>query len=398
MTRKLYYESVNLTEWQTVVIAVTERSGNYYAELEASAFYPHGGGQPCDEGVINGITVLDVTLEDDRVIHKLARPLEAGEEVNCRLDWERRFDHMQQHSGQHLLSAVCRQVCEAKTVSFHMGADYCTIDVDQPTLTSEQLAAIETETNRNIYLNHPIESYFVNEEEAARLPLVKALQVTENIRVVETKGVEYNACGGTHVSATGSIGMVKLLKAEKQKGNTRIYFKSGWRALEECNSQARILGAISARFNTNRDDLSDRLDKQEQEHRQLQAELEFIREKYDEYIIQELLSLAMEDRFIAHSFQDKSLKELQTLAVKLSERSGLPVLLITAQDSKVVLAGPAGTGFSCGAFFKSHLASYKGKGGGSEQMAQAGFSSWDDALAFYEFAKSPEGICSYIQP
>lgn len=396
MTTKLYYESAYLQEWLTTVTAVTEGDGGHYVELAATAFYPHGGGQPCDSGMINGIPVLDVSLEGERIVHKLERPLAAGERVDCRLDWDRRFDHMQQHSGQHLLSAVCRDVVQAMTVSFHLGQDYCTIDVDQPTLSPGQLAAVEAEVNRHIYLNHPIESYFVTDEEAAALPLVKALQVSENIRIVETKDVEYNACGGTHVSATGAIGMIKVLKADKQKGNTRIFFKCGLRALEEANAQARILAELSARFNTNREDLSARLDKQEQDLKQLQTEVEALRGKQDEYLIQELLSQTAVDkgRFIAHSFPDKPLKDLQPLAVKLSERSGLPVLLLTAIDNKTVLAGPAGTAFSCGAFFKSHLAAYEGKGGGSGQMAQAGFSNWDNARAFYEFAKGPEGLGS----
>lgn len=212
-----------------------------YVLLEETAFYPHGGGQPCDEGRINGVAVLDVISEDENVLHKVASPLGEGV-VTCEVDWQRRFDHMQQHSGQHLLSAVCRDLYQAMTVSFHLGTDYATIDVEQPELSPLQLATIEREVNQQIYKNRVVSSYFVTEEELAKLPLVKQPKVTENIRIVEIQDVEYNACGGTHVSSTGEIGMIKLLKAEKQKGHTRIYFKCGYRALQEFNDSLKILG------------------------------------------------------------------------------------------------------------------------------------------------------------
>ncbi|GJM74211.1 hypothetical protein HMSSN036_64270 [Paenibacillus macerans] len=203
--------------------------------------------------------MLDVISENDEVLHKVER-LPDDTAVNCTVNWERRFDHMQQHSGQHLLSAVCRELYGAMTVSFHLGADYCTIDVERPELTPEQLAAIELAANRHIYLNHEIVSYFVTGEEAAKLPLVKRPKVTENIRVVEMKDVEYNGCGGTHVSSTGEIGMIKLLKAEKQKGNTRVYFKCGYRALAEFNENQRILGLLTGKLKTSREGLAERIE------------------------------------------------------------------------------------------------------------------------------------------
>ncbi|MCY9662216.1 DHHA1 domain-containing protein [Paenibacillus chondroitinus] len=384
MSNKLYYDSAYIREWQTTISRVIEREDGVYVLLEETAFYPHGGGQPCDEGHINGVPVLDVISEEENVLHKVAS-LPGEGTVSCEVNWQRRFDHMQQHSGQHLLSAVCRDLYQAMTVSFHLGTDYATIDVEQPELSPDQLAAIEKEVNEQIYKNRTVTSYFVTEEELAKLPLVKQPKVTENIRIVEIQGVEYNACGGTHVSSTGEIGMIKLLKAEKQKGNTRIYFKCGYRALQEFNDSLRILGALSIKFNTGKDEIVDRLEKWEFETKQLQAELAQLKEENDTYVAGELLA-QREGNLIARVFENKSLKDLQNLAGKLVVQSDCPVLLATLAENKVVLANNSAS-LSCGAFFKANLAAYQGKGGGSDKIAQAGFPSWDDAAAFLEHAK-----------
>ncbi|MCL6602873.1 MAG: hydrolase [Paenibacillus sp.] len=386
MTTKLYYDSAYITQWQTDIIQTLEREDGVYVILKETAFYPHGGGQPCDEGFIDGIPVLDVISEEDEVLHKLER-LPENTKVNGQIHWNKRFDHMQQHSGQHLLSAVCHNLYQAITLSFHLGTDYCTIDVDQAELTPNQLVSIENEVNRQIYLNRSIVSYFVTGEEIAQLQLVKQPKVTENIRIVEIKDVEYNACGGTHVSSTGEIGMIKLLKAEKQKGNVRIYFKCGYRALEEFNDSLKILGTLSTKFNTGRDEIIDRIEKWEVEQKQLQAELASLKEQNDAYIAQELLS-TNEGNLIAQIFEEKSLKDLQNLANKLTAENDFPVLLATSAENKVVFAYSGGSELSCGSFFKANLGSFNGKGGGSDKQAQAGFPNWQDALAFYEFTRT----------
>lgn len=387
MTKKLYYDSAYLNEWSTTISGTVEREDGIYVTLAETAFYPHGGGQPCDTGYIGELPVLDVVLEDNEVLHKVAQ-LPAHTEVNCRLDWNRRFDHMQQHSGQHLLSAVFRDLYQAMTLSFHLGSDYATIDIGLPELSAAQMAEAEQEVNRQIHLNRSIVSYFVTAEEMARLPLVKLPKVTEDIRIVEIEGVEHNACGGTHVASTGAIGMIKLLRSEKQKGNTRITFKCGSRALDEFNDNVRILGQLSAKFNTGKDEIIDRIEKWEHEQKLVQTELAALKEQNDIYLARELLS-AMEPgcRVITHISDTRPLKDLQSLAAKLTALTDLPVLLLSAADNKAVLAHSGAADLSCGAFFKAHLGEYQGKGGGSDKLAQAGFPAWEAAVAFYDFAQ-----------
>ncbi|SDW07034.1 alanyl-tRNA editing protein [Paenibacillus sp. CF384] len=386
MTIRMYYHSSYVTEWETKITNSLKRDDGWYVQLEQSAFYPHGGGQPCDTGTINGIPVLDVISEEDEVLHKVER-LPEGIAASCKIDWERRFDHMQQHSGQHLLSAVCLRLFDALTLSFHLGMESATIDVDKPELTLEQLSHLEREVNKTIYDNHPISSYMVSEEEASRLPLAKPPKVSGNVRIVEIESVEYNACGGTHVSSTGGIGMIKLLRTEKMKGNTRISFKCGSRALMEFNDCMGILGTLSSKFNTGKEDIVARIEKWEQEQKQLQTELAALKEQNDSFIARDLLDRPG-DGLIAHQFENKPVKDLQSLAIKLTTLTNDPVLLADLADSKLVLAHSGPYERSCGAFFKEHLGSYGGKGGGSSTLAQAGFGSLNEALAFYEFVKT----------
>lgn len=384
MTKKLYYESAYIREWETRITRKLEREDGTYLVMEETAFYPHGGGQPCDLGWIDNIPVLDVVQEEGEILHRVER-LAEKEEVSCRLDWDRRFDHMQHHSGQHLLSAICLEVCQAETLSFHLGQDYATIDIARSDLSQAQLMMLELEINDQIYLNRKVTNYFVSREQAAALPLVKQPKVTDDIRIVEIEGIEYNACGGTHVSATGEIGMIKLLRAEKQKGHMRIYFKCGYRALNEFNAGMEILGSLSARFNTGKEEILDRIAKWDQEQKQLQADLNAVKAENDAYLAGKLLA-ERQGSLIKHVFADKPLKDMQNLAAKLTEETDDIVLFVSNADNKVVLAQGGKSGLACGAFFKQHLADYRGKGGGSEKMAQAGFATGEDAMAFYHFA------------
>ncbi|KLU52924.1 hydrolase [Paenibacillus sp. VT-400] len=390
MTQKIYYDSAYTREWHTTITGRVDKEDGVYVTLAETAFYPHGGGQPCDLGRIGGIAVLDVNIEDGEVWHKLERAPEQNE-VHCEIDWERRFDHMQQHTGQHLLSAITLNLTEAMTLSFHLGTEYDTIDVASAELGASQLTAIEQEVNRQIYRNARINTSWVTAEEAAQLPLVKQPTVTEDIRIVEIEGVEYNACGGTHVSATGEIGIIKLLKTEKVKGGTRIYFKCGTRALNEFAATQNVLNSIMVKLKTSKDELLERIEKMELEQKQLQTELNAVKTTNDAYYAEELLA-ARQGLVIAQVFEDKSLKDMQSLATKLTaDHEGL-VLFVSISEAKVVLAqNGQPPEWACGPFFKGNLGAYQGKGGGSEKMAQAGFASSEDALAFYEFTKDQLG-------
>lgn len=391
MTTKLFYTSPQTDTWQTKVKQAIEEDGDYFVILEETAFYPHGGGQPCDLGCINDIAVLDVFIEGNEIVHKLQRLPETNH-VSCTLNRKRRFDYMQQHSGQHLLSAICLKLFQANTVSFHLGTEDVTIDVDQNSLTQDQLMQIEHEVNKQIYKNRNINSYFISNEQLKDIPLVKQPKVTEDIRIVEIEGIEYNACGGTHVSRTGEIGMIKVFKTEKLKAATRIHFKCGYRALEDFQVSLKITDTLSDKFNTGRKDILDRFEKWEKEHKQLQSRVTELEEQSNAYLEKELLS-KVEANVLAHVFPDKPLKTMQKLAAKITVEQHVLVLFASTAENKVLLVHDGTESILCGSFYKEHLPAFNGKGGGNAKSAQAAFPTRENCLEFFQFVY--EKIISY---
>lgn len=390
MTHKLYEESAYTREWTSRIVERLERERGLYVRLEKTAFYPEGGGQPSDTGSIGAARVLDTIAEHGEVLHLVdAFPGEEGEALTCRLDWDRRFDHMQQHSGQHLLSATALDVLGAPTLSFHLGEEYATIDVDRAEWTESELEALELEVNARIMRNLKISSYEVSAGEAAKLPLVKAPSVEGDVRIVEIEDVEYNACGGTHVARTGELGLLKLLRAEKQKGRLRLVFKAGFRALAEFALQTRVLGSLSAKLSTPKEELPARLDRMAEDDRRRQAEWNALRLKLDAYAADELLEEAERTGgAAARLFDGRTIKDLISLAHVLTARTPKPVLLGSTDEFKLVLSHGGAAGFSCGALFKEMLPAFGGRGGGSETSAQAAFGSEAELVAFYEALKS----------
>ncbi|OWR28671.1 hydrolase [Saccharibacillus sp. O23] len=386
MTLKRYYESAYAREWNAAIVEVSEREDGLYVRLNETAFYPEGGGQPGDTGQIGNARVLDTIAVDGDVLHKVdSAPGEPGDEVLCALDWQRRFDHMQQHTGQHLLSATCLDLLQAPTLSFHLGEEYSTIDVDLAEWSDEELDAVEREVNARIVRILPIASYFVSPEQAAALPLVKAPSVEGEVRIVEIQGIEYNACGGTHVGSTGELGLLKLLRAEKQKGRLRLTFKAGFRALREFSVQTKILASLSAKLSTPKEELAERLDKWNEEDRRKQAERNALRQQLYAYIARELLDEA--DRTggaVARLFADGTLKELQSLASALTPRTPRPVLLGSLPELKLVLAHGGQPDFACGTLLREVLPKFGGRGGGGDRSAQASFASEAELRACYE--------------
>ncbi len=386
MTLKRYYESAYIREWTASIVEVEKRADGLYVRLDETAFYPEGGGQPGDTGRIGEARVLDTLTEKDEVLHKVdLSPGLVGDRVFCSLDWARRFDHMQQHSGQHLLSATCLDLLHASTLSFHLGDEYSTIDVDRTEWTADELDTVEYEVNRRILSSLPITSYTVSPEQAAALPLVKAPSVEGEVRIVEIQGIEYNACGGTHVASTGELGLLKLLRAEKQKGHLRLTFKAGFRALQEFAAQTKVLAALSAKLSTPKEGLEERVDKWIEEDRRKQTERHTLQQQLDEYVARELLEESgPHGRAAVRLFEQRTLKELQSLASLLTAQTALPVLLGSRSENKLVLAHSGQADFACGTRLREILPEYGGRGGGSDRLAQASFGSDQELTACYE--------------
>ena len=261
-TRKLFYEDSHLTEFTAQVTGCEATAGGYAVTLSATAFYPEGGGQPCDLGKLGGACVLDVQEQGEQILHLCDAPLEVGSTVTGIIDWARRFDHMQQHSGEHLVMGLVHEKFGYQNMGFHMGEGLVTIDLTGP-ITWEELLEIEAKTNDLIWQNLPVKTWYPTPEELPHIPYRSKKALTGPVRLVEFAGVDICACCGTHVKYTGEIGLVKFVSCIKFKEGVRIELVSGRRAMDlyrdifEQNRQvsqtfsAKILetGAAAKKFN-----------------------------------------------------------------------------------------------------------------------------------------------------
>ena len=240
MTERLYYHDCYLREFKAKVVDSSDGGRRVY--LDRTAFYPTSGGQPFDLGTLAGVAVREVIDEDDRIGHLLEAPLGAATEAEGVIDWSRRYDHMQQHTGQHLLSAVLEELFQIRTVSFHLGSEVSTIDVEAPALTAGQLERVEDRCAQIIAEARPVQITF--EDAASDLELRKASTRTGTLRIVSIDNLDRSACGGTHVRTAAEIGSILTGKLEKIRGITRVEFVCGKRALRRAQADNRLVASI----------------------------------------------------------------------------------------------------------------------------------------------------------
>ncbi|MEX2660575.1 MAG: alanyl-tRNA editing protein, partial [Vicinamibacterales bacterium] len=231
MTERLYYEDPALAQFEARVTHVDIVDGRQNVRLDRTAFYPTSGGQPFDTGTLGGARVIDVVDDEDGdVRHVVEGTLTEGASVEGRVDWTRRFDHMQQHTGQHVLSAAFETLLHARTESFHLGADGATIDLARE-VTPQEIARAEEDANRIVWEDRPVTIRFVDATEAAALPLRKPPAREGTLRLIDVEGYDLSGCGGTHVARTGAIGIIAVAGWERFKGGMRVGFVCGGRAL-----------------------------------------------------------------------------------------------------------------------------------------------------------------------
>jgi len=383
MTERLYYHDSYLIEFRARVVSVSpdaaspERQRVY---LDRTAFYPTSGGQPFDIGELGGVKVLEVADEGDRIAHVLAGALAdidalPATEVEGRIDLDRRFDHTQQHTGQHLLSAVLLELFDAPTLSFHLGADACTIDVEGA-LGPEQLREAERRANQMVFENRPVTVSF--EDSSGDLGLRKPSEREGLVRIVSIDRLDRSACGGTHVRATGEIGPILIRKLDRIRGNLRIEFLCGGRSIARARADFDALSKIARVFSSPLDETPalvdaqrEKLQESERTRRRLSTELAQAsgRALYGEAVpgpdgirraLQRIESLTEESRTEAQSFTVAGPAVFVALAVTPPS-----VLLAASKDS----------GVNCGEVLKRLLGPVGGRGGGNPTLAQGSLPS-----------------------
>jgi len=382
MTDRLYYNDTYLTEFDAVVIECAEKNGGYHVRLDRSAFYPTSGGQPYDTGTIADAAVTDVYVDDaGEVWHVLDKVLEPGTYVHGRIDWERRFDHMQQHAGEHMLANAAYRLLGGGTIGLHLGADISTIDMTLPEgrtrISDDELRSLEDDVNRLIQKNVPIKQWFPDAEELSVLPLRKAPTVNEHVRIVQIGDLEFCACGGTHPSSAGQIGLVKIVDARPSRGKLRLAFVCGWRAFELLRKNYDIAHQTADMLSTSVDKVPGIVKSMDEDVKRLNRELSQCRS--------ELL------RFKANSFAERaavnsagvkviaeiveadvnSARELAT-HLSASPRTVAVIGVNTDNNYSYIVCRAPDVDMACGACLSAAAKRCGGKGGGRPDFAQGG--------------------------
>lgn len=385
MTKKLYYTDSKIYEWHTTIIKIEEHDELFHIYLEETAFYPEGGGQPSDEGTIGGIEVVQVLKKDEEVIHILKeKPKEQN--VFCQINRDTRIDYTQHHSAQHLLSAICLNLLHAKTVSFHLSKESATIDLDIPNLDEKQLTIIERAVNQEIYANHKLNVFYIDMADASQYNLIKVPDGHDKLRIVEIENIEYNACGGTHVSRTSEIGLIKLLKTEKMKGNTRLSFICGFRLLNDYSQKINTVKALSNQLTTSEETLVNQIEKIIAQGKEDAKKYDTLFQQYAESIVKKLINENQEDWIIVDL--ELHIKDLQKLSKMLLKEPEKLLILASLYENKVLVTHNGNIPLHCGQFTKELTAISNGKGGGSQTSAQATFENSMNLYAFLEHAKN----------
>ena len=369
MTHRLYYTDSYLRDFEAAVIERSDDSRRVY--LDQTAFYPTSGGQPFDVGQLGGVEVTDVVDEGERVAHLLAAPL-SGARTRGQIDWGRRFDHMQQHTGQHLLSAVLADLVGYSTLGVHFGQESSTLDLDVGALTQDQVAKAEEQANVIVVQNRPVEVSF--EEAGATGELRKPSQREGTLRIVTIDDLDRSACGGTHVRATGEIGAILIRKVERVRKGVRVEFLCGGRATRRARADFGLLSQLAAEFSAAADELPGLIASHREElkeasaaNRELQGQLDLCRAR-ELYAATPPESTGI--RRVTVREDGPSGDSLRGLAQAFTSMPLTIFVGAVTSPPAVVFAASADTTIDAAGLLKSLLTSVGGRGGGSARVAQ----------------------------
>jgi alanyl-tRNA synthetase len=377
---KLFYQDAYLQSFSACIESQgVDQTGEPYVVLNQTAFYPTGGGQPFDTGRIHNVKVINVEEMDGEIRHYLEKPLSSTtNEVFGEIDWERRFDHMQQHAGQHILSAAFDQLFHYKTVGFHLGREVLTIDLDTENLSEYDAKKAEDLANQIILENRPIETKWVSEQELEQYDLRKETKVKEDIRLVIIPDFDYNGCGGTHPNSTGEIRAVKILNWEKQKKKVRVEFICGNRVIDQFHEKQKVILELTKLLSAPEKDMVRAVNRLLEEGKGIEKELEQAKERLLQLEALDLIKehqMWNDEKMIRKVYQQRTIQELQKLArfiTTLEENAS--VFLVSENENRLQLVAARGTAgkVNMKKMMGEILPLLNGKGGGNEAFAQGG--------------------------
>lgn len=395
MTERLYYRDSFLKEFDATVTSCEREGERFKVTLDRTAFYPTSGGQPHDLGTLSGVPVVEVADAPDGhgVVHYTAAEVPAGP-VHAKIDWERRLDHMQQHTGQHLLSAVFLELFQFPTVSFHLGREVSTIDLSAPVVTKENFEAAERRANLLIFEDRVVAVQFGTAEELAAAGVRKMVDREGVLRAVNIEGLDLQPCGGTHLASTGQAGLLLIRGLDRRRDSWRVSYVAGGRALKCARADFEALGRAAELLSCGREDVPAVLAKTLEERRAQYAYSKRLEESLSSFQSESLLRSAQSgagtssaESIVSALIDPDSPAYLALLAAKLTANPGVVALLAGQSSGHVVLAQPKGGPRDLGAAMREILRDVAGKGGGSRDFAQGTLADSSLAKSFLDRAK-----------
>ena len=372
MTKKIYYADPYKTEHEATILGLLDEEGKILLVTDESIFYPEGGGQPADHGTINGIEVLDVQESDGIIYHQLAgRPV--GDLAQMKIEWARRYDLMQQHTGEHLLSGLFLKELGGSNKGFHLGADFVTIDIDIPKLSWEQLMRVENLANRKILENKAIREEMTDRSGLARFPIRKQVTAEGELRIVSIADADCCACCGTHVRSLAEVGTIKILKTEQYKGMTRIHFVCGMRAQQDYARRFEITRDLKRLLNADEERIVERVMLQKEEMERIKKRLYEQKLLLAEFIAKQCME-ENEGNSIFRIFESYDSEQL-ALVENILNRHYDTIVLGSGVEKKLMAFTKTQVDF--GMIFKENLVRFGARGGGKGARAQAVFENAD---------------------
>lgn len=377
MTERLYFDDSHTTQFRARVVERLTHADQPAVVLDRTYFYPTGGGQPHDIGSIGSASVLDVITRkaDNAVLHVLDQPI-TGDEVECAVNWTRRFDHMQQHTGQHILTQAFVQGCGAHTVGFHLSEATVTIDLDRTDLSPADIDAAEALATQIVFENRPVTAAILTMEQLNDAANIRIRKIpdqlsTDGLRIIDIENFDTTACGGTHVAHTGEIGMIKVIRLEKRGDKLRVEFRCGGRALADYREKNHTVNALAALLTCAPADMPAAIDSLRAD---LRATQKAHRDAVDLLVEREAAALLAESRLVVRDFPARDVGELRALAMRIAAHEDAVALLSASGDkTQFIFARGATAAGDMGAILKTVFAELDGmRGGGSPAIAQGG--------------------------
>jgi alanyl-tRNA synthetase len=373
MTDRIYYTEPSCRSFEATVIALDHRGGRPAVVLDRTAFYPTSGGQPFDTGRLGPVDVIETIDEGDHVAHMVSAPVSVGTAVHGEIDWTRRFDHMQQHTGQHVLSAAFDRLLENRTTSFHMGAEASTIDLLREVTSADVERAVD-EANRVVWEDREVSVRFVSAEEAARLPLRKEPMREGTLRLIEIRNYDLSACGGTHVQRTGAIGMIAILDTERLRGGSRLTFVCGARTSRAFQRYRDAVAGSTRILSVSPHELPGAIERAQAESKDLRKTVGRLQGSLAGHEAAQLVAgatLAADRRVVVHALEGWDAAGLKAVASALVAQSDVAAALVsTGEPLAVVVARSQNVGIDAAKVLRALLDRFGGRGGGRPDLAQ----------------------------